>query len=134
MGDRLNDLIDEIREFVRERDWAQFHDPKNLAMLVASEVGELLAEYRWVPNSQADAQSSNSEAKARIEAEAADVAISLLLLFDRLGLDPIDAIRKKLQVNARNYPPDVVRGQPDRRSDAPSVASAQGGSKTRAPR
>ena len=114
MAERLDDLIGELREFVRERDWAQFHDPKNLAMLVASEAGELLAEYRWVPNADADSHSSDPEARARIEAEAADVGIALLLLCDRLGIDFPDALRRKLDTNRRNYPADVVRGRSER--------------------
>jgi len=114
MAERLDDLIDELREFVRERDWAQFHDPKNLAMLVASEAGELLGEYRWVPNTDADAHSADPEARARIEAEVADVGIALLLLCDRLGIDFPDALRRKLDTNRRNYPADVVRGSSER--------------------
>src|SRR5262245_35610357 len=110
MPDRIDELIEELREFVRERDWAQFHDPKNLAMLVASEAGELLAEYRWVPNSEADEYSAEPEARARIEAEVADVGIALLLLCDRLEVDFPDALRRKLETNRRNYPADVVRG------------------------
>ena len=53
--DKLDSLLDDIRAFVRERDWEQFHDPKNLAMAVASEAGELCAELRWVPSADADA-------------------------------------------------------------------------------
>ena len=114
MADRIDELIEELREFVRERDWAQFHDPKNLAMLVASEAGELLAEYRWVGNADADAYSADPEARARIEAEVADVGIALLLLCDRLGIDYPDTLRRKLETNRRNYPADVVRGSSER--------------------
>src|SRR2546423_252099 len=106
MADRLDELADDLREFVRERDWAQFHDPKNLAMLLASEAGELLAEYRWVPNVDADTHSANPQARARIEAEIADVGIALVLLCDRLEIDLPDAVRRKLEVNRRNYPAD----------------------------
>jgi len=81
------ELLEELRGFVREREWEQFHDPKNLAMLVASEAGELLAEYRWIPNERADAFSPEPEARQRIAAEIGDVGIALLLLCDRTGVD-----------------------------------------------
>jgi dCTP diphosphatase len=86
-------LHTELRAFVAERDWAQFHDPKNLAMLVGSEAGELLAEYRWVRNEDADVHSREPAARARIAAEIGDVGIALLLLCDRIGLDPVQAMR-----------------------------------------
>jgi NTP pyrophosphatase (non-canonical NTP hydrolase) len=110
----LSDLIDELRRFVAEREWAQFHDPKNLAMLVGSEAGELLAEYRWVRNEDADAHSRAPEARARIAAEIGDVGIALLLLCDRIGLDPIAAMREKLEVNRRKYPVETARGRADK--------------------
>ena len=69
----VESLIAELRQFVAERDWAQFHDPKNLAMLLASEVGELVAEYRWVASDAADAHARDGEARARIADEIGDV-------------------------------------------------------------
>ena len=110
--DRLEAVLQEIRQFVRERDWQQFHDPKNLAMAIASEAGELLAEYRWVPNAEAD--QFTQEKHSRVSAEAADVGMALLLFCERAGIDLCDAIRKKLIVNGENYPADLSRGQPQR--------------------
>lgn len=107
----LDELIAELRAFVAERDWAQFHDPKNLAMLLASEAGELVAEYRWVASPDADALSREPEARGRIAAEIGDVGIALLLLCDRIGLDPIAAMRDKLARNRQKYPADRVRGR-----------------------
>jgi NTP pyrophosphatase (non-canonical NTP hydrolase) len=112
--DRLDVLYEDLRAFVRERDWEQFHDPKNLVMLLGSEVGELIAEYRWVLNEAADAYTHDPDAKARVESEAADVAISLLLFLDRLGVDVVDIVRRKLQVNRENYPEHLVRGSSER--------------------
>ena len=77
-----------------ERDWSQFHDPKNLAMLLASEAGELLAEYRWVRNEMADALSCEPEARQRIANEVGDVGIALMLLCDRTGIDLQTAMRE----------------------------------------
>ena len=112
--EQLQDLLAQLRQFVAERDWQQFHDPKNLAMLLASEAGELLAEYRWVSNDQADAVSREGDRRARILSEVGDVGIALLLLCERIGADPVAAMRAKLEVNRTRYPADLVRGKSDR--------------------
>lgn len=112
----LDELTAALRTFADARDWRQFHDPKNLAMLVASEAGELLAEYRWVRGDDADARSHEPEARARIAAEIADVGIALLLLCDRIGLDLGEAIAAKLQRNAERYPVEASRGRAERPS------------------
>jgi dCTP diphosphatase len=107
----LDQLLADLRAFVAERDWAQFHDPKNLAMLLGSEAGELLAEYRWTRNEAADAFSHEPAARARIAAEIGDVGLALLLLCDRIGLDPVAAMRDKLAKNRLKYPADEARGR-----------------------
>ena len=112
--DRLTALLEELREFVRERDWEQFHDTKNLAMCLASEVGELLAEYRWIANHHADRISREPERQKRITAELGDVGIAWLLLCDRLELDPLETIRVKLDTNRAKYPLELSRGNADR--------------------
>jgi dCTP diphosphatase len=104
-------LVEELRQFVAERDWGQFHDPKNLAMLLASEAGELLAEYRWIPNERADAFSGEPEARQRIASEIGDVGIALLLLCDRTGIDLGTAMRDKLVRNRERYPVELARGR-----------------------
>ena len=109
-NDRIEALLTQLRAFVRERDWEQFHDPKNLVMLLASEVGELVAEYRWVEGASADEHSSEPASRARIESEVADVTIALLLLVDRIGLDLDEIVRRKIGANAERYPADAVRG------------------------
>ena len=110
----LEELITLLRAFVAERDWQQFHDPKNLAMLLASEAGELCAEYRWVRGDESDARSREPEARARIAAEMADVGIALILLADRIGLDLPAAIAEKVARNAARYPAEASRGKSDR--------------------
>jgi NTP pyrophosphatase (non-canonical NTP hydrolase) len=110
----LAELTAALRTFVAERDWAQFHDPKNLAMLVASEAGELVAEYRWVRGEDADAHSRAERSRARIAAEIADVGIALLLLCDRIALDLPQAMADKLAANALRYPVEASRGRSDR--------------------
>src|SRR5689334_8080286 len=110
----LEELLPALRQFVAERDWQQFHDPKNLAMLVASEAGELVAEYRWVRGEEADAHSRRPEARTRIASEIADVAIALLLLADRIELDLHAAVEEKLAKNAARYPVERARGRAER--------------------
>jgi NTP pyrophosphatase (non-canonical NTP hydrolase) len=114
MATPLDELLGELRAFVAARDWQQFHDPKNLAMLVASEAGELAAEYRWVRGDDSDARSREPEARARIAAEIADVGLGLLLLSDRIGLDLVGAMREKLARNAERYPVAASRGNAER--------------------
>ena len=110
----LHELTAALRTFVADRDWRQFHDPKNLAMLVASEAGELLAEYRWVAGDAADAWSREPAARARVADEIADVGIALLLLCDRIDLDLTAAMEDKLAKNAGRYPVEASRGRAER--------------------
>jgi NTP pyrophosphatase (non-canonical NTP hydrolase) len=107
-------LVEELRHFVAERDWSQFHDPKNLAMLLASEAGELVAEYRWVRNEKADELSHEPEARQRIANEIGDVGIALLLLCDRTGIDLQTAMRDKLARNRQRYPVAHSKGRATR--------------------
>ncbi|MEP6494786.1 MAG: nucleotide pyrophosphohydrolase [bacterium] len=112
--DRLDALREKLRRFVAERDWQQFHDPKNLAMALASEAGELLAELRWVPSGESDAFVRDAAARERVEREVGDVAIALLLFCERAGIDPIEAAERKLGLNATNYPVSVAKGHSER--------------------
>jgi dCTP diphosphatase len=110
----FDDLVTDLRAFVAARDWGQFHDPKNLAMLVASEAGELVAEYRWMRGDEADARSREPAARARIAAEIADVGLGLVLLCDRIGLDLVEAMKAKLARNSERYPVAASKGKAER--------------------
>lgn len=112
--DRLGRLRDELRAFVEEREWRKFHDPKNLAMLVASEAGELAGVMRWVRNDEADAAVQVEPLRTKLAHEIGDVALGLVLLCDRVGLDLVDVARAKLAKNRANYPADQVRGSAER--------------------
>lgn len=116
--ERIDRVVNQLRAFVAERDWSQFHDPKNLAMLVASEAGELLAELRWIDNAQADEVATEPRSRARIADEIADVTIGVLLLCDRMGLDLLTAVEVKMEKNRQKYPVAQSRGQARRPSDA----------------
>lgn len=100
-----------LRAFVAEREWAQFHDPKNLAMCLASEAGEVLAELRWVAGHDADRACLEPGLRARLTAELGDVGIAWLLLCDRIGVDPMNAIAAKIERNRSKYPVEESRGR-----------------------
>src|SRR5690349_4701751 len=109
-SDSIAALSNEIAGFVHERAWEQFHDPKNLVMLLASEVGELAAEFRWVETTRADAHADGS-ARQAIADEMADVAIALLMLASRTRINLASAVRKKLEKNAAKYPVNLAYGR-----------------------
>jgi len=113
--DRHQRVLNDIRDFVSERNWEQFHDPKNLAMAVASEAGELVAELRWVASHEADEWCRDEENRARVSDELADVAITVFMLSDRLGIDLLEAMRSKLVKIREKYPADTYRGRRDQR-------------------
>ena len=94
-----------VRAFAEERDWQGFHTPKNLAMALAGEVGELLAELQWLTPQESAAVMSDPEAGRRVRNEIGDVMIYLTRLCDVLDVDLLDAARTKLADSARRYPP-----------------------------
>jgi len=105
----LNDLSHKLAEFASERDWDQFHNPKNLAMALAAEVGELLEHFQWLTLEQADRLPL--EARDEVALEAADVLLFLLRLCDKLGINLAAATERKLEINARRYPVERARGR-----------------------
>jgi len=117
MTDSLSDITGRLRAFVEERDWSQFHDPKNLAMAVASEAGELVAEYRWIASDQSDSWSADATNRQRVAMEAADVAIALVELCDRIGVDLVAAMAEKIEINAQRYPVALAKGRHARPKD-----------------
>ena len=108
MESPLPALARRLREFAAERDWDQFHSPKNLAMALVGEAGELAAEFQWM--TEAQSQLPDPAQLARIRAEAADVLNYLVRLSDKLGIDLIAAANEKIEDNARRYPAEKVRG------------------------
>ncbi len=110
----LDAIIKELRNFVDERDWSKFHDPKNLSMAVISEAGELVDILRWISSDEVDMFVNASENRNRIAAEIADIAIFLLLLCDRLGMDILDIVREKIAINKKNHPVELTRGHSKR--------------------
>ncbi len=105
----LGELAALIRAFARERDWEQFHTPKNIAMGVAIEAAELMEEFHWLtPEESARLAPQQLEA---VRHEMADVLVYLVLLADKLGVDLYAAAAEKIALNAKKYPADTVRGK-----------------------
>lgn len=107
----FRELQDQIRAFVEAREWEQFHAPKNLAAAIAVEAGELLAHFRWISEQDSQEIVHRPEVRAEVDAEIADVLILTLELADRLGIDPADAVRRKLAINEARYPVEKSRGR-----------------------
>ena len=101
-------LRDQLRAFAAERDWDQFHSPKNLAMALAGEAGELLENFQWLTEEQS--RRPSPEVLAAAGEEIADVLLYLIRLADKLGIDPVDAARRKMLANAEKYPVHKARG------------------------
>jgi NTP pyrophosphatase (non-canonical NTP hydrolase) len=106
----IEGLAVRLREFAVARDWEKFHTPKNLAMALAGEVGELLAELQWLTPEESAAAMAQEAAAERIRAELGDVALYLVRLADVLDVDLIQAAYDKLDKNERRYSPDLYRG------------------------
>jgi dCTP diphosphatase len=104
----LDGLRDHLRRFAAERDWDQFHSPKNLAMALSVEAAELMELFQWLTEAQSRALAPEDHAKAADE--IADVLLYLIRLADQLGIDPVAAAARKMIANERKYPADKARG------------------------
>ncbi len=104
----MHETIARIRKFRDDRDWKQFHDPKNLAVSVSIEAAELLEIFQWMTGEQAALYVTQH--KERVSDEIADVAIYLIELADVVGIDLAKAIDAKLEKNAKKYPVEKARG------------------------
>ena len=106
--DGLDALKRKVRQFAADRDWEQFHSPKNLAMALSVEVAELVEHFQWLT----EEQSRNLDARKleRVRLELADVFIYLLRISDRLDVDLLGAAADKIVLNEKKYPADRVRG------------------------
>ena len=107
-ADSLTDVRARLRAFADERDWDQFHTPKNLAMALSVEVAELVEHYQWLPTG-ADAELDAAK-RTGIRHELADVLMYLVRLADKSGVDLHAAVLEKMALNALKYPAQQVRG------------------------
>ena len=108
MPDSIDDLSRAVRAFAEERDWTQFHSPKNLASALVVEAGELLEPFQWLTEEQSRALPP--EKLQAVADEMADVLLYLVQLSSALNVDLLAATRAKLQRNATRYPAALARG------------------------
>jgi len=108
LSSELDKLRDAVRKFAAERDWDQFHSPKNLAMALSVESAELLEIFQWL--TEEESRDLPPITKAAAADEIADVLIYLLRIADKLGIDPVAAAQRKMIANAQKYPADKARG------------------------
>jgi NTP pyrophosphatase (non-canonical NTP hydrolase) len=106
-------LQERLRDFAARRDWEQFHTPKNLAMALAAEIGELLEHFQWLTPEQSVATRDDPDTLQSISDEIADVLIYLVQLADALGIDPLRSANAKMDRNEHRFPPLSQHGSPN---------------------
>lgn len=111
----LSQLKDAVAQFNDERDWGQYHNPRNLAMALSVEVGELLELFLWCTDD--GPQPPVASRAPRVQDEMADVVICVLNLANRLNVDVSDAVMSKLKVNAEKYPIEKARGRMEKSTE-----------------
>jgi NTP pyrophosphatase (non-canonical NTP hydrolase) len=108
MPDSLSTLAAQLARFASQRDWQQFHSPKNLASALVVEAGELLEHFQWL--TEAESRALTVEERDAVGAEVADVLLYLIQLASALGIDPVAAAKAKLELNELKYPVSLARG------------------------
>jgi dCTP diphosphatase len=111
----LQELRDALRQFATDRDWDQFHSPKNLAIALNVEAAELLEHFQWL--SDAESAGMPPATRAKVLEELADVFLYLIRLADKLEVDLITAATEKIQTNAAKYPVEKARGSSKKYTD-----------------
>ncbi|MEI8362513.1 MAG: nucleotide pyrophosphohydrolase [Betaproteobacteria bacterium] len=115
MADSLNDLKQKLQQFVDERDWAQFHSPKNLAMAMIVEAAELVEHFQW--NTELESSVLDDAKREQVGHELADTFVYLLRIAEVLNIDLIEVTNKKIALNALKYPVDKARGKNNKYTD-----------------
>ena len=110
----ISDLKTHVLAFVRERDWEQFHTPKNLSMALAAEAGELMEHFLWATPEQSRAVANEPAKRGKIADEIADVVIYALEFANATGLDLAAAIEAKMASNAKKYPVEKAKGRAEK--------------------
>ena len=105
----MEDLRSAISAFIQERDWEQFHSPKNLAMALSVEVAEIVEHFQWL--TEEDSKNLPPEKMAEVREEIGDVMIYLTELADKLGIDLVEAAKAKMTINGQKYPAELDKGK-----------------------
>ena len=113
----LDDLVAAVCRFRDERDWNQFHTPKNLAAATAIEAAELQERFLWKTDAEVDEDLADPAKQTLVADEIADVVMFAMLLADRLGIDMAEAITAKLAANEAKYPIALARGNARKYAD-----------------
>lgn len=111
----VQQLMLELRKFAQDRDWEQFHSPKNLSMALSVEVSELLEHFQWM-NEQASFALGDAKHQL-VSYEVADIFIYLLRICDQLNIDLLDVTKQKMEINDQRYPVDKVKGSSKKYSE-----------------
>ncbi|MFM9024600.1 MAG: MazG-like family protein [Planctomycetaceae bacterium] len=111
------ELVAAVCRFRDDRDWAQFHRPKDLAAAIAIEAAELQERVLWKTDAEVDRALADAAKRAGVAEEIADVVMFAMLLADRLGIDLAEAITAKLAANGRKYPVKLARGNARKYTD-----------------
>lgn len=98
-----------LRRFAEARDWDQFHSPKNLSMALIAEAAELVEHFQWLTEEQS--KNLSHDKLNEVEQELADIQIYLIRIADKLNIDLLNAVDKKMQINETKYPAEKVKGQ-----------------------
>jgi len=104
----LERIKSRLRQFSEDRDWDQFHSPKNLSMALSAEVAEIVEHFQWLTEEQS--KSLSDDKLEEVETELADTLIYLIRLADKLGIDLLKAAQSKIDVNEKKYPVDKAKG------------------------
>lgn len=110
--DSLEILRSRLREFASERDWDEFHNPKNLSMALIAEAAELIEHFQWVEGSASHIL--DEKKRDLVEQEIADILIYLVRISDKLDVDLLKAAERKLEINAQKYPVEKARARSEK--------------------
>lgn len=113
----IDDIRQAIDDYATERDWNQFHTPKNLAMALSVEASELLEIFQWL--TAEESQQLTSEKQQQAKHELADIFVYLIRIADKLDIDLIEAVNEKMVINRQKYPADQVKGSAKKYNEYP---------------
>lgn len=105
----MDDLVRSLRRFAKERDWEQYHSPKNLSMALSAESAEIMEIFQWL--SQDQSRNLDEKKRQALADEIGDVLIYLTMLADKFGIDPVEAAKEKMKKNIEKYPAEKVKGK-----------------------
>lgn len=114
---RLQEIKDKVLAFAKERDWEQFHSPKNLSMAIAAEAAELMEHFLWQSADQSREDVDGEKLRAKVEEELADIFIFAIEFANVTGIDISAIIEAKMKRNAEKYPVEKAKGRSDKYTD-----------------